>query len=65
MTAPKKLYRVRLAREVRQEAEVAVWAESAEGVDAAVGIAIGSHRNIRWSDEEATQPWVVSSEESA
>jgi hypothetical protein len=59
MTPPKTLYRVRLAIEVRQEAEVEVWAESREEAEMQAPL-----WQVRWSNDEITGPWVVSIEEA-
>jgi hypothetical protein len=61
---PKKLFRVRLAREVRQEAEVDVWAESREDAEREAALLPsqpGRHKG--WTSGMTTGPWVVSVEE--
>lgn len=65
MTA-KKLYRVRLAREVRQEAEVEMWADSADDAERKA-LTLPSQANpVRaWISGDMTEPWIVSIEESA
>lgn len=60
----KKLYCVRLAREVRQEAEVEVWADSREDAERAA-LLLPPGRQQGWTSGMTTQPWIVSVEESA
>lgn len=56
MTPPKTLYRVRLAREVRQEAEVDVLAESREEAErAALLLPPQQRRRIAWTSGMTTE----------
>jgi hypothetical protein len=64
LSAPeKKLYLVRLAREVRQETEVAVWAESREDAEWQISEGVVT-QSTRWRDQEPTMPWVIEIEEN-
>lgn len=65
MTPPKTLYRVCLAREARQEAEVDVLAESRDDAERAALLQPPQAGRQGWTSGMATGPWVVDVEESA